>query len=77
MRAPFPNLITGGNPADEIEATMIVQMAAVHVAMMRHLNELADAEEPWDEDRAERILNKLAGIYAEQVKALQKYRSRQ
>ena len=63
-------------PRDEIEAALIVQMAATHAAVMRFAHRLAHAESLEEQDSAERAYNKLTRTFAAQVEALQRYRSR-
>jgi hypothetical protein len=66
--------IKGTKPRDEIEAMLIAQMAASHVATMRFANRLAHAESVQEQDSTERAFNKLARTFAAQVEALQRYR---
>jgi len=63
-------------PADEIEATLLAQMASTHVAMMKFANRLAHATTLAERDSAERTYNKLARTFAVEVDALQRYRSK-
>ena len=63
-------------PADEIEATLLSQMAATNVATMKMANRLAHATNLPERDSAERTYNKLARTFAVQVEALQRYRSK-
>jgi hypothetical protein len=67
--------IKGIEPRDQVEAMLAAEMAATHVAMMRFANRLAHAEDPQEQDIAERTYNKLARTFAMQVQALQHYRS--
>jgi hypothetical protein len=67
--------IKRNKPRDEIEATLIAQMAATHVAAMRFANRLAHAESLQEQDSAERAFNKLMRTFVGQVEALQRYRS--
>jgi hypothetical protein len=66
--------IRSREPRDEIEAALIAQMAATHVAAMRFANRLAHAESLQEQDSAERAFNKLTRTFAVQVEALQRYR---
>jgi hypothetical protein len=68
--------IKGVEPRDEIEAALIVQIAATHAAVMRFAHRLAHAESLEEQASAERAYNKLARTFAAQVEALQRYRSR-
>ena len=61
-------------PRDEIDAALLAQMAATHVAAMRFANRLAHAESLQEQDSAERAFNKLTRTFATQVEALQRYR---
>jgi hypothetical protein len=62
-------------PRDEIEAAILAQMAATHVAVMRYHNRLAHAESLHEQDHAERTLNKLMRTFAALAEALQRYRA--
>jgi len=62
-------------PADEIMATLLGQMAATNVAVMKFANRLAHATNLAERDSAERTYSKLARTYLLQVEALQRYRS--
>ena len=66
--------IRSRQPRDEIEAALIAQMAATHVAAMRFANRLAHAESLQEQDSAERAYNKLTRTFVAQVEALQRYR---
>ncbi|WP_299847729.1 hypothetical protein [uncultured Roseovarius sp.] len=61
-------------PQDGIEAMLATQMAAVHVAMMRHSSKLANADTLQQLDSYERIFNKLARTFTSQMEALRKHR---
>jgi hypothetical protein len=63
-------------PADEIMATLLGQMAATNVAIMKFANRLAHATNLAERDSAERTYNKLTRTYLLQVEALQRYRSK-
>lgn len=67
--------IKSGEPRDEIEASLLAQMAATQVAAMRYHNRLAHAESLHDLDHAERTLNKLMRTFATLAEALQRYRA--
>jgi hypothetical protein len=66
--------IKSREPRDEFEATMLAQMAATHLAIMRFTNRLAHAEPLHERDSAERALNKLMRTYTMQLEAFQRYR---
>ncbi len=61
-------------PQDGIEAMLATQMAAVHIAMMRHSRQMAGAETIAQLDVQEKVFNKLARTFAAQVEALRKHR---
>ena len=66
--------IRSRQPRDEIEAALLAQTAATHVAVMRYANRLAHAESLQEQDSAERSYNKLTRTFVAQVQALQRYR---
>ena len=66
--------IRSRQPRDQIDAALIAQMAATHVAAMRAANRLAHAESLQEQDSAERTYNKLTRTFVAQVEALQRYR---
>jgi hypothetical protein len=66
--------IRSRQPRDEFEATMLSQMAATQLAIMRFTNRLAHAEMLQAQDSAERTLNKLIRTFNMQVEAFQHYR---
>ena len=66
--------IRSRQPRDEFEATMLCQMAAAQLAIMRFTNRLAHAETLQEQDSAERTLNKLMRTYNLQVETFQRYR---
>ena len=70
------SVIRGVNPADEVEAMLATQMAAVHQATMMMAKRLNHVETIPQQDSAERALNKLARTFATQVQTLKKYRSK-
>lgn len=61
-------------PQDGIEAMLATQMAAVHIAMMRHSRMMAGAETIPQLDLQEKVFNKLARNFTAQVEALRKHR---
>ena len=67
--------IKSRKPRDEIDAALLAQMAATHVAAMRAANRLAHAESLQERDSAERTYNKLTRTFTIQVEALQRYRA--
>jgi hypothetical protein len=62
-------------PRDQIEAMLLTQMAGVHMATTRFIQELAGAENILQQDFAERALNRLARTFAAQTEAFKRYRS--
>ena len=66
--------IRSREPRDEFEATMLSQMAATQLAIMRFTNRLAHAETLQAQDSAERTLNKLIRTFNMQVELFQLYR---
>ena len=66
--------IRSRQPRDEFEATMLSQMAATQLAIMRFTNRLAHAETLQEQDSAERTLNKLIRTFNMQVETFQLYR---
>lgn len=67
--------ITGNQPRDEMEATLLAQIGACQVATMRMANRLAHAETLQEQDSAERAFNKLARTSAALVETFQRYRA--
>jgi hypothetical protein len=83
-KGPYPDelgikfmlaFIKSWEPRDEIDAALLAQMAATHVAAMRAANRLAHAESLQERDSAERTYNKLTRTFTIQVEALQRYRA--
>jgi hypothetical protein len=56
--------IKSREPRDEIEAALLAQMAATHVAAMRFAHRLGHAESPQEHDSAERTFNRLLRTFA-------------
>ena len=69
-------VIKNSKPRDEIEAMLLTQMAATHVAVMSSANRLSNAESPQGQEIAERTYNKLARTFAAQIEAFQHYRTK-
>src|ERR1700683_2763227 len=65
----------GLKPKDHLEAMLVAQMAAVHIATMRYAGNLVRFESLKFLDSAERTLNKLARTFTTQMEALKRYRS--
>jgi hypothetical protein len=70
------SIVKGIAPADEVEAMLAAQMAAVHLATMTFARRLAHVENISQQDSAERAFNKLARTFAAQVEALKRYRGK-
>jgi len=68
-------IIKGIEPRDQLETMLAAQMAAVHTLTMNFACRLANADNPLQQDSAERTLNKLARTFAAQVEALKRYRT--
>jgi hypothetical protein len=62
-------------PRDQLEAMLAVQMAAVHLTAMRFANYLANTDNLYQQDSAERIFNKTTRTFPAQMEALKRYRS--
>jgi len=65
--------IKSRKPRDEIDAALLAQMGATHVAAMRFAHRLAHAESLQEQDSAERTFNKLMRTFAGLVEARQRY----
>jgi hypothetical protein len=63
-------------PRDQIEVTLGVQMAAIHLATMNATARLNGSRTPEMWDAHERALNRLARTFTTQVEALKRYRSK-
>ncbi|MER8562053.1 hypothetical protein [Mesorhizobium sp. M0578] len=70
------SMVCGLRPKDQIEATLGVQMAAIHMATMNTAMCMGEAK-TWELREAhERALNRLSRTYVAQVEALKRYRSK-
>ncbi|TIL25727.1 MAG: hypothetical protein E5Y88_12325 [Mesorhizobium sp.] len=70
------SMVWGLRPKDQIEATLGVQMAAIHIATMNAAMFMGQAK-TWELREAhERALNRLSRTYVAQVEALKRYRSK-
>ena len=54
---------TGAKPRDEIETMLLAQMAAVHISFMTYSRHLNVRPSIYDQNIAERALNRLARTY--------------
>jgi hypothetical protein len=68
--------VAGLQPRDQIEATLGVQMAAIHLATMKAAENLGGAKNLNVMDMQEKALNRLARTFAAQMEALKRYRSK-
>ena len=68
-------LVQGIGPQDEIEALLVVQMAAIHNATMTAARQFNHVENIAQQDSTSNALNKLARTFAAQVEAFNRYRS--
>ena len=66
----------GSGRKDQLEATLGVQMAAIHIATMRAAACLGAAKETESMEAHDRMLNRLARTFAAQMEALKRYRSK-
>ena len=62
-------------PKDQVESMLAAQMAGIHMATMRMMQQLANADNIPKLDSTEGALNKLARTFAAQVEALKRYRA--
>lgn len=62
-------------PKDAIEGMLATQMAAIHIATMRHSRMMAGSETIQQLELHERVLNKLARTFTTQMEALRKHRN--
>ncbi|UVK39928.1 hypothetical protein LHFGNBLO_001343 [Mesorhizobium sp. AR10] len=70
------SMVCGLRPKDQIEATLGVQMAAIHMATMNAAMFMGQAK-TWElREAQERALNRLARTFVAQVEALKRYRSK-
>jgi hypothetical protein len=69
------SFINGIEPRDHVESTLAAQMATVHMAMMKSIQDLPLTKNLLQQDAAERAINKFARTFIAQVEALKRYRS--
>jgi hypothetical protein len=69
------SFINGIEPRDQVESTLAAQMATVHMAMMKSIQDLPLTKNLLQQDAAERAINKFARTFIAQVEALKRYRS--
>jgi hypothetical protein len=69
------SVIKNKKPQDHLEGMLAAQMAGVHMASMKALRDLADAEYVPQKESAERTANRLMRTYVAQMEARKRYRS--
>ena len=69
-------IVRGIQPADQLEATLGVQMAAIHIATMRAAEQPRRVADAGDVETYEKSLNRLARTFVAQMEALKRYRSK-
>src|SRR5262245_54385339 len=69
-------MVRGIQPKDSIEATLGVQMAAIHLATMRTAACLGGSKTQETIEAYEKSLNRLARTYVAQMEGLKRYRSK-
>jgi len=69
-------VVEEAKPEDGLEAVLAVQMAAVHLAAMKALKRLHQAEGLAQFEAQERAANRLLRTFATQMQTLKKYRSK-
>jgi hypothetical protein len=62
-------------PRDQVESALAAQMATVHLAMMKSMQDLPLATNLLQQAAAERAINKFARTFTAQVEVLKRYRS--
>ena len=62
-------------PRDELEAMLATQMAAVHLAIMRLAQQLAQVDSAPERDSLSSAFNKCARTFASQLEALKRHRA--
>lgn len=67
--------VAGVEPRDNLEATLAVQMATVHMAAMRHSRLMLTADSIERLEIQERTVNKLMRTFTSQMEALRKHRN--
>ncbi|MER8531701.1 hypothetical protein NKH61_10555 [Mesorhizobium sp. M1005] len=70
------SIVCGLRPKDQVEATLGVQMAAIHLATMNAAAGVGGAKTVEVMEAQERALNRLARTFVAQVEALKRYRSK-
>lgn len=70
------SMVYGLKPKDQVEATLAVQMAAIHLATMNTAAGLGGSKSLQVKEMHERALNRLSRTFVAQVEALKRYRSK-
>jgi hypothetical protein len=69
------SVVKSVQPRDETEAILAAQMAGVHLAIMKALDQFGQAVSWPQQEMAERMLNRLVRTFVSLVAALKRYRS--
>jgi hypothetical protein len=69
------SVIKGIEPRDQVEAMLAAQMAGVHMATMRFIQQLPRIKSLPQQDAVERAINKFARTFTGQMEALKRYRT--
>lgn len=70
------SIVQGIRPKDQLEATLAVQMAAVHLAAMNTAASFGGSATLQVKEMHERALNRLTRTFAAQIETLKRYRSK-
>jgi hypothetical protein len=68
-------VIKGTKPKDQLEVMLAAQMAVVHMAMMKFIEQLGKTRGTPQQDSAASTVTKLARTYTAQTEALKRYRT--
>ncbi len=69
------SVVKGMEPKDQLEVMLIAQMTAVHMAAMRLVPQINNAETLQQQDSAARAFNQLLRTFANQMETLKRYRT--
>lgn len=69
------SLVRGIAPRDHLETMLAIQMAAVHIASVKHVRMMNHTESIPQLDIQERVVNKLMRTFTTQMEALRKHRN--
>jgi hypothetical protein len=70
------SMVSGIRPRDQLEATLAVQMAAIHMATMSAAANMSGAKTNEVREMYEKAMNRLARTFVAQVEGLKRYRSK-